>query len=151
MTDRREDILARLFVVLSAVVGIVEKVRNRGDLPSEKRPAIILMDADEVADREMFGRGRPANSPNFVVMSPEIYIVLKNQKPENETLGQSLNEYRAKVIKAVLNDATLINLVGSNGEIRYDVFVTDLGEDRTLTGKARIGISFRYPLKPNEL
>lgn len=149
MAWKRELILAQLAVVLNGIAD-VEFVRNR-QLTSDKRPAIQLLDSDEVADRAYQGRGRPANSPNMIVLSPEIFVIGKNKKPVNETVGTDLNIVCAKVIKAVLTDTDLINLVGSNGEIRYDGLVTDLGEDRTIEGKARVGISFVYVLRPDEL
>lgn len=151
MTDKRELILARLFVVLSGVTGITEKARNRGDLPSDKRPGIIMLDGDEVANRDAFGRGRPPAGQNLIVASPEIYIVPKNKKPVNETVGEDLNALRAKIVKAVLTDADLIELVGSNGEIRYEGMATDLGEDKTLEGKARLLFAFQYVLRPTDL
>lgn len=149
MAWKRELILAQLAVVLNGIAD-VEFVRNR-QLTSDKRPAIQLLDSDEVADRAYQGRGRPANSPNMIVLSPEIFVIGKNKKPVNETVGTDLNIVCAKVIKAVLTDTDLINLVGSSGEIRYDGLVTDLGEDRTIEGKARVGISFVYVLRPDEL
>jgi hypothetical protein len=150
MAWKRQLILARLYVVLSGIPGIAEAVHNRA-VNSDKRPAILLLDADEVADRAYQGRGRPANSPNLVVMSPEIYVILKNVKPVNETVGADLNAFCAAIIKAVITDAEINVLVGSNGEIRYDGLVTDLGEDRSIEGKARVGMSFVYVIRPDEL
>lgn len=148
---RRESILARLFVVLGAVPGVAVCVRNRGKLPSEKRPAISLLDEDEASEREAFNRGRPSNSPNFVIMSPGVYVTLDNREPENEAIGTNLNAFCAAIIKAVANDAELIALLGTNGEIMYDGLATDLGEDRTITGKARVGLSFKYVFRIDEL
>ena len=149
MAWKRNQILTRLAEVLTAVPA-AEFIRNKA-LTSDKRPAIQQLDSDEVADRAAFQRGRPNNAPNFVVMSPEIYVILKNVKPTNPTVGEDLNTLCAAVIKAVLTDVQLNELVGSNGEIRYDGLTTDLGEERTIEGKARVGISFVYVLRPDEL
>jgi hypothetical protein len=150
MPWKREQILARLFAIYEGIPGIQEAVHNRA-VTSEKRPALQLFDSDEVADKAYEGRGRPSNSPNFVIMSPETYVVLKNVRPVNDTVGIDLNTICAAVIKAVITDQELNELVGSNGEIRYDGLVTDLGEDRTVEGKARIGLSFKYVFRPDEL
>ena len=149
MAWKRNEILSRLAEVLGGISG-VEFERNRL-LTTDKRPAILLLDSDEVAERAAFNRGRPSNAPNLVVMTPEIYVYLKNVKPINETVGEQLNDLGAKVIKAILNDAQLNELVGGNGEIRYEGFTTDLGEDRTIEGKARVVVSFVYVIRPNEL
>lgn len=151
MVARRERILARLFVVLTAVPGMAASIRNRGDAQSDKRPFVQLLDADEAADRSAFTRGRPSNSPNLITMSPEIYVTMKNKKPTNPTVGTDLNALCTAVIKAVITDAELNELVGGNGEIRYEGLATDLGEDRTQEGKARVVIVFVYPLIPTEL
>jgi hypothetical protein len=58
-----------------------------------------------------------------VIMSPETYVVLKNVRPVNDTVGIDLNTICAAVIKAVITDQELNELVGSNGEIRYDGLV----------------------------
>lgn len=151
MPARREQILARLFVVLQSVPGVAECARNRGDLQSPKRPFILLLDADEAADRTSFNRGRPSNSPNLITLSPEIYVTMQNKKPKNETIGTDLNALCTAVIKAVITDAELNEIVGGNGEIRYEGLATDLGEDRTQEGKARVAIAFVYPFIPGEL
>jgi len=151
MSDKRELILARLFIVLGTIPGVDACVRNRGDLPVNKRPAITLLDGDESAKESTFDRGRMGASPNIVVMSPEIYVVLADNKQSPQLIGPALNAFRAAIIKAVLTDAELQNLVGGNGEIRYEAAVTDLARGRTIDGEIGIHISFKYVINPNEL
>lgn len=146
---KRTLIRQRLAAVLGSI-GAAEFVHNR-QLTTDKRPGIQLLDADEIADRAAFGRGRPNNSPNLVTMTPEIYVILENKKPANPLIGDELDEFTATLLKAVITDPELNELVGSNGEIRYDGFATDLGEDRAIEGKARVGISFVYVFRPTEL
>jgi hypothetical protein len=64
MPWKREQILTRLFDVLQTVPGVQEAMRNRV-ASSDKRPAVQLLDSDEVADKAYEGRGRPSNSPNL--------------------------------------------------------------------------------------
>lgn len=149
--DRREQILSRLFDVLKTVPGPVVHVRNRGDLPPDMRPGLTMLDADEQASEKAFNRGRIAAAPNLVVMTPEIYVTLKSQKPSNATTGQDLNTLRAAILKAVLLDRGLQDLVGTNGEIRYDGCITDLARGRDMIGEIGISVSFVYPLNPDEL
>lgn len=151
MAWKRELILARLFVVLQAVPGLAYSVRNRGDLKSDKRPAIQLMDEDEAADRSAFDRGRKSTAPNVVLMTPGIYVFMQNKKPENVGIGTDLNTFCGKIIKGVLADEELKDLVASEDGLRYEGMNTDLAEDRTAEGKARIAISFLYYLSPDEL
>jgi hypothetical protein len=151
MTDKREQILARLFTVLQAIPGIEQHVRNRGELPDEKRPAITMLDADEIADERPFAQGRITAFANRMIMTPEIYVALKDQKPDNLTAGQLLNGFRVAIIKAVMTDAELKDLVGSNGEIRYEGCVTDLARGRTMAGEILIRFAFVYVLNPSQL
>jgi hypothetical protein len=151
MASKRELILSRVFVVLTGIDGITYAVRNRGRLPADKRPAATLFDQDEVANREMFDRKRISSAPNIIVMTPEIHVVLKDQGPDNETIGPDLNDLLAKIQKAVLTDPTLNMLVAYDGGIKYEGLVTDLGIDRTMAGEMKMVFSFAYYLSPDEL
>lgn len=148
---KREQILAQLLTVLEAVPGAAYVTRDRGALQSDKRPAIQLLDSDEVADRTMFDRGRAAEAPNYIWMTPGVYVTMENKLPENIGIGTDLNVFCGAVIKAVAASAELKALVARQDGIRYDGLATDLDEDRTCTGKARIGLSFLYYLSPDEL
>ena len=55
-------------------------------------------------------------APNIVEMTPEVLILL-GATPER--VGTALNELRAKLVKAVLTDAQLAALAGTNGRVRY--------------------------------
>jgi hypothetical protein len=126
-------------------------VRNRGELPVDKRPGVIQLDAHEIADIKAFDRGRVAASPNIIRLSPEIYITLEGRKPDNLAVGRDLNSIRVSILKAVLLDETLQGLVSSNGEIRYESCVTDLARGQNMDGEMGLVISFAYPLIPKEL
>jgi len=149
MVDRRENIMERLLAVLQTVPGVAYVVRNRGELESDKRPAVQLMDADEKPEDTPLNRGRPAFAPNRVRMTPEIYITLSTLDPSQ--MGPSLNVLRAALLKAVLLDKQLINLVGESGDIRYDGCATDLARGRDMVGQMVVNITFVYVLRPSEL
>jgi len=147
--DRRDAILTQLEALLTPLAP--NFYRDRGELPAEIRPAIVLLDADEMADDRAINRGRLASSPNLVRLTPEIYIVLAGQKPLNATVGILLNSFRMAILNSILFDNTLQNIVTSSGEIRYNGCVTDLGKDRSMNGEMGVSITFVYPFIPGEL
>lgn len=127
---------------------------NRGELPAEKVPGVILLDADETRDQRFTavpGRQLPV-LPQVMRMTPEIYIVLDVRKPPNdENVGEDLNTVRAALLNLVLHDEPLQTLVGANGQIIYDGCVTDLARNRTMKGQMGLSITFVYPFNPNAL
>ena len=151
MLWKREQILAQLHTVLQAVPGVAYVTRDRGALGSDKRPAIQLLDGNEVADRSQFDRGRSSSAPNYIWISPGIYVTMENKLPDNIGIGTDLNVFCAAIIKAVAFSAELKALVAREDGIRYDGLITDFEEDLTCSGKARVGISFLYYLSPDEL
>ena len=147
MTDRREMILTRLLEIAVGVEGIVAAFRNRDEISEKQRPAIVILDADEAAD-DADPVSRPSRAPRRVAMTPEIYILL-GAKPED--LGTAINTLRARFVKAVLGDAQLSLIVGSNGDIRYEGCATALARGRSMEGEMGVSFSFTYVLRPEEL
>ena len=147
MADIRESILARLVVIATAVTGVTTVVRNRGALTDAKRPAIIIMDADEVGDDGDPDR-RPPASMRRVGMTPQIYLLLSGNA---ESVGASLNALRAKTVKAIMQDATLIDLTLDNVGIRYDGCSTGLAMGRSMEGEMLLSFTFTYLLKAADL
>lgn len=146
--DRREAILARLVVVAATVPGVKKVVRNQKGLSDDQMPGIAIYDADEEADEDEGGRGRPPHSPNIVTMTPEIFLLLAGL-PEN--VGTLINNFRAAFLSKVLLDSELRNLVGTNGEIRYRGCATGLTQGRQMSGEMGVNISFSYPFNPANL
>lgn len=147
MADRREAILARLLEVCAALPGVTFSARNALTISAESRPAVVVYDADEDASDED-PPDRPSNAPRRVDMTPEVYVLMGER---HETIGTELNAMRAALIKAVLTDATLISLVGTNGRILYDSCMTSLAPGRATEANLGIGFTFRYPLVLTEL
>lgn len=147
MTDKREDILARLLVACGAVDGIQKAARNVDALSEPTRPAAIILDGDEQAV-EGDPLGRPEASPRRIEMTPEIHVLLAGQPAE---AGTSVNAMRAGIIKAVLTDSELADIVGANGHIRYEGTVTEFGPGRTLQARMRLAFTFTYILIPAAL
>ena len=147
MIDRREMILSRLLEIAGSTEGIAGAFRNRDEISEKQRPAIVILDADEVADDADPG-SRPARSPRRVAMTPEIYILL-GAKPEE--LGSVINALRARFVKSVLGDSQLGSIVGTNGDIRYEGCATALARGRSMEGEMGVSFSFTYVLRPEEL
>lgn len=152
MTDinRREIILSRLEAVLADIPGIKEVFRNRIDIPEAKRPAIVILDADESATQLTDGRGRSvAFAPLLCEMTPEIYIMGASAAPDGN-VGSVLNDLRIAVIKAITSDQTLIETT-KDSDITYLGFATGLASGRSIEGEAGISFQFRYLVYPTKL
>lgn len=155
LLEHLEEILSGLTITISTgVIPAGSIVRNRNELPAEKVPGIIMLDADEVNDPSVppnpSGRNL-AVGPRMMRMTPEIYVVLDVRKPANKNVGPDLNAARQQILKAVLFDKTLQQIVGANGNVGYDGCVTDLARNRTMQGQMGISITFTYPFIPGEL
>lgn len=162
IVDRRSLILTELESLLSGLdielttgrIAAGNFVRNRNELTTEKRPGIILLDADEVSDPRLppvaTGRGT-AIPPGIMRMTPEIYVVLDDRKPANKNLGEDLSRARGVILTAILQDKTLRDITSDNGSIRYDGCVTDLARNRVMEGQMGISVTFTYPFIPSEI
>lgn len=147
------EILSGMTVVLTeGTIPPGNVVHNRDELPAEKVPGIILLDADEIKDARFpqnSGRGLPTG-PGMMKMTPEIYIVLDVRKPHNKNVGEDLDLARAEIIRLVLHDTDLQTITGSSGSIVYDGCFTDLARNRHMRGQMGISITFGYPFIPGE-
>ena len=153
MTDIREQILARLFEVVSGLPNIRSAYRNNGEITEDELPAVIVFDGDEEgqdANNPDLSQ-RPPGRPSSVQMTPEI-IVAEHSVGQ---IGSALTPLRRELIKAVLFDAQLNEIVGTgrlgNGAIRYLGCQTDMGWMRSMHGALRAQFMFKYHLKPEDL
>ena len=146
--DRREQILQRLLEVAAAVPGVITAIRNQDEISERRRPAVAIFDADEIVDEASERQDHPGRAPNLVVMTPEVLILL-GASPES--IGTALNALRAKLVKAVLTDAQLIALAGTNGRVRYAGCSTHLGHGRSMEGFMGVQFAFAYVLRPEQL
>ena len=147
MIDRREMILSRLLEIAGSTEGIVAAFRNKDEISEKQRPAIVILDADEAAD-DADPSSRPSRAPRRVAMTPEIYILL-GAKPED--LGTAINTLRARLLKAILMDSSLLTILGSSGEARYEGCATALARGRSMEGEMGVSFSFTYVLRLEEL
>lgn len=142
--DPREDILARLGVILAAVPGIDHAQRNDLAVPESNGTYAILLDGDETASEAGFAKGRGPNGPNVIALMPEIYIVLEATA---ETAGPLMSRMRRRVIYAILNDSILTGL-SMNGDIRYEGLQTAMAMGRSIAAEMGLNFTFNYMLYP---
>jgi hypothetical protein len=146
--DKREAILQRLVDVATSLPGVNNVVRNQDEISEHKRPAIAIFDADEAADERADQQGHPGRAPNIVEMTPEVLILLGTVPVR---VGSALNVLRAALVKAVLTDAQLIALTGTNGRVRYAGCTTHLGHGRSMEASMGVHFSFAYVLRSDQL
>jgi hypothetical protein len=165
--DRRQAIQNELVNVLTGLVSTIQLtggetpaslagfVHNRNELPKEMVPGIILLDGDERMDQRIVpptpGRLQVKLPTQFMILTPEIYVVLDVRKPANLNVGADLNICRLAILGAIWDDATLQTIVGSNGKITVDAVVSDLARNRVMQGQLGISIGFHYPLIAAEI
>lgn len=156
MTDTRESILDRLTTLLGTVEGITGAYRDRADVPEEKLPAAVVLDGVEKITQAIVPNKSVRMPPAIFTLSPQIFVVLKPRDDmTNMTLdgianpiGPELSSYRMKVIDAVVNDPTLLSLVGSNGQILYRGCDTDMQSGSTVVGQLQMHFEFNYVFIP---
>jgi len=146
MIDKREQILTRLFEIMNTVTDFETHARNRGLMDQDMRPAIILLDGSEVVRTasKTDHIGHPKISVMLLTMRPQIFIVLKFKKPQNDGLGEELNAFRIKVMDAIIQDTDLSAIIGSNGNIVYEGCDTDLESGRMVEGQMQIKLAITY-------
>lgn len=146
--DRREQILARVLAISKAVTGISNAYRNKPQLNEDELPVIIIFDGDEQSDERDPEGSRPTNAPRRVIMNPSIEIIAGGAP---EDIGSVVNGFRAKLIKAISTDATLISLVTDRMGIRYLGCLSGSGLGSTMDANLVLNFAFTYRLFPDEL
>lgn len=147
MTDIRELVIARLVEIAATIEGIRTAKRNIKRPADDRLPAIVIVDADEAAE-ETDPAGHPSRGPRRIAMTPETYILMA-AKPEE--VGPQINALRVLWIKAVMTDESLAQILGTNGEIRYEGCATGLSWGREMVGDMGVSFSFHYVLQPARL
>ena len=165
MTDRREDIMTYIqTVLLPQVQGIVGVYRNRNELPpEEKTPGIILLDGVEKLKTQVEGHNFTAMPVAVFTLRPQIILALTPRTdPDNTILpngtvlpvGTELSSFLTKIKSAMINDDTLVAMLGDNGSIVYEGFDSDMQNGSTigsLGAVMQINFAISYVLNASEL
>lgn len=156
MIDKREQILTRLLAILVDMISdtapiVVTAVRNRDLRKDEERPGLVLLDGDEIQSLTFSGKsGRNTGmAPQIMTMSPQIFIVMNEQRPTRETIGPATNALRIQIIQAMSTDDELRALYGSNGSIQLNATTTDMKSGGAVTGSMLLDFRINYPLIPD--
>lgn len=157
MTDKRELILTHLLTMLqtldgpATVDGVKSVFRDRGEVPVEKLPAVVLLDGREEIKVSTSGRGG-VYAPTIFNLRPQIFVVLKPRDDiNNDGIGEELSQMRVAIIKIMRDDDTLAALLGANGEVQYLGHETDMQTGSTMLGQMQMDFMFSYVLNPSDL
>lgn len=147
MADKREDILSTLFTELSTVDGLVTFVRNRGLMDQDRRPVCILLDGSEALRSTVTQRTGDARlAPHIMTMRPQIWVILKNAKPENENVGKDLNRFRIAILEKLTGSLSLAAAIGATGAISLEGVITDLESGKLVEGQMLMQLAIQYVL-----
>lgn len=149
MDDIRENILLQIPIVCAGITGIAAVDQNVLDVNALYRPAIIVLDGSEEVSL-----ARPNSTVRFsqvqmVELTPEIRLLYRADTGEETRKLGSL--FRARIISAILNDATLRSLVGRNGEIRYTGCSVPEPNPEQKEPRLDLNFVFTYPLRLADL
>jgi hypothetical protein len=142
-TDRREQICARLLAIADTIAGVKRTARMQEDVTAASGPWIVLWDGDESRATE----NRRDQNPT-IEMNPAIRIVVEAAAKD---VGTTLNGIRLAAIKAIVDDATLKAIVGTNGRVSYDGCTTGIEKGAKVEGELWLNFAFQYPLLHAEL
>ena len=162
--NRRELILARLQERMMSVPGVAEVdgvksvFRNRGAVPDELRPAIVVLDGREVLVTTISQQHREM-PPAIMRVLPQIWVLVRaRDNVNNDTLdnqsapiGEELSAWQVKVQGAIYGDEVLLGLLGDSGGIDWQGLDTDLEAAAEMTGELLLNFGFRYYFNPAEV
>jgi hypothetical protein len=156
MLDKRETILERMLTLLGTVNSTTPPLnvfRNRAEIPTDKLPALVLLDGKEVLKNPAMPHTRGgAVVPGIFDLTPQVFIVLRPRDDINNTgVGEELSGLRMQVLKAFIQDDNLRALLGSNGELNYLGHETDLQTGSTVLGQMQLNFQLSYVFDPNDL
>lgn len=154
-TDVREQILARIRVIIGGIPGVAAAARNRIEISGTSRPAMVLHDGEE----EAFEVESPAIPPrgsqlDFFHLQPRIQILAG---APTESVGPLLSGLRLLLIPAILNDATLLTLVGGpagirgQGQMRYLAATVETVSGQTNEATMELTFRFDYVFRLSDL
>ncbi len=139
--DKREAILARLTIVCAGLEGVVSAKRNVLDVPLLGRPALVVQDGSE----ERLDAPASANRSSALrlEMTPQIWLLVRGSPDD---AGPLMSLFRGRLIAAVLNDATLLDLTGTSGGIRYEGVTVNEPTPETKEPRMDVNFTFTYTL-----
>ena len=153
MLDKREAILLRMLAILETITNGAEPIfvfRNRGEVPPDKYPALILLDGGESFKNSTSTRGGIL-APTVYNLNPQVFVLLKaSYTVNNDNVGPALSSWRMKLLRAFASDDSLFAMLGSNGEMQYLGHETDMQTGSLMIGQMLMQFSLSYTLNPSD-
>ena len=145
--SKREDILARLLVILNTIEVFKLVARNLDEFPERVRPAVILLDGDEEAVAELARPWVKGKAYSVIQMNPLI-VVSMGGRPQD--VGTDINELMARIVTAVMSDVELTTIVVANNQCGVYYLATDYRLNHSLAMDCDMQMRFgiRYTLLP---
>lgn len=168
--NRKELILRRMLAVYRTVPGLKQvdghgsAWRNRGLLPNEWRPGIILLDGS-LRIRQNTTVGLKTNRsymddissrvvPAEMTLLPQTFILLQvRENQDNEGVGEELSQFETSLLAMLMHDDELWDLLGGggSGNIEYRGNDTDMQTGSSMEGQMQLEVALTYPFDPAEL
>jgi hypothetical protein len=145
--DRRELILVRLEAIARGIEDVDWYGRNALLADSSDRRRITVLEGEEITP-EVATSNRHAGDKQQVMMIPEILIACGARTRD---IGPDLNMMRARLIKQVLTDETLLALTVNGRSIQYGGMNSDLAFAALMEGKMSMKFRITYMLDPKAL
>jgi len=144
--DKREQILARLLEICAGISGIAAAARNVLDVSSLVRPAMVVQDGSE----EQLDSARSDNRSGAqrFELTPQIWLLVRGA-PAN--VGPLMSLYRSRLVYLVATDATLRDLTGTFGGIRYDGCTVSEPTPETKEPRMDVNFTLIYTLAMSDL
>lgn len=167
MTDVPELILTQLATLLGEMSGVQGVYRDRGDLVGrflvsptsvlEELPAVLLLQGGSDLTMDPAPLKSRLMPPAIFALKPEIYIICKPHDDATnltrsdiaDPIYTELSDWRVRVDAAVMNDPTLISILGSSGQIIFHGYETDMRNGGELLGMMQMRYEFRYLWTPS--
>lgn len=147
--DKREQILVKLEAILNAVKADGMFVwRDRAELDTDELPAYVLLDGIET--RSLGSTTR--RGPQIMLLFPQIfYVPVPTENQMNEGIGPRLSSHRALLVKSIVNDSQLQDMLGDNGYVEYRGMETDMQTGAEVKGQFKLDFALAYVLNFNKL
>ena len=160
--DAREAIIDLIMTNLQLIPGLVNVWRDRGigepyDVETETPllPACVFLDGKERSTQpSTMGHGlRPGLVPPVpMIFEPQIFIILLPRTTmANEGVAQELAMWRMQILKVMLRNAPLMNLLGPEGDIHWTGLSTDMQSGSLCRGEIRFDFAIKYVFNPGDL
>lgn len=162
MINTRQDILSYLMTLLGQVRGVQGVYRNRGQLPPrEKTPGIILLDGIIERKTAVDGFNITQMPPAVFTLKPEVVLALTPRDGVDNIMVSGVEnpvdaemaKFEVAIVGAVLNDDTLVAMVGDEGSVVYDGFDSDMRNGSTIGAEGAVIIfkfAISYVLNPSD-